>query len=163
MAEPTEEDVNNLCDMFGATTDLDKQMFVRALKDNNREISKVVDLWFTGEDSFRSKYSWDEGQFMAERDGSNIPSFAVQGPDQLPPNSGEWPQAGGHPAPSRPPSRAQNRSPLGKMVDWATDYTVGTVMPFLVLTCCYYYAPPSPPPPHARLRPVPSRAQGPRS
>lgn len=142
MAEPSEEEVSNLCDMLGATTELDKQMFTRALKDNNNDISKVADLWFTGEDSFRSKYSWDEGQFMAERDGSNIPSFAVQGPDQHASNVGEWAPVGAHAAPSRPPSRAQNRSPLGKMVDWATGYTVGTVMPCLVLTyCCYLYCP----------------------
>ncbi|KUI71776.1 hypothetical protein VM1G_07364 [Cytospora mali] len=113
MAEPTEEDVINLCEMLGATTDLDKQMFARALRDNNCDISKVADIWFTGEDTFRSKYSWDEGQFMAERDGSNIPSFAVQGPDQHATNGGEWGPVGGFSAPSRPPSRAQNRSPLG--------------------------------------------------
>ncbi|ROW05945.1 hypothetical protein VPNG_08477 [Cytospora leucostoma] len=113
MAEPSEEEVINLCDMLGANSELDKQMFTRALKDNNNDISKVADLWFTGEDSFRSKYSWDEGQFMADRDGSNIPSFAVQGPDQHASNVGEWATVGAHSAPSRPPSRAQNRSPLG--------------------------------------------------
>ncbi|ROV91178.1 hypothetical protein VSDG_07871 [Cytospora chrysosperma] len=111
MAELSEEDVNNLCDMLGATTDLDKQMFLRALKDNNGDISKVADLWFTGEDTFRSKYSWDEGQFMADRDGTNVPSFDVQGPDQYP--AGDWGAVGGLSAPSRPPSRAKNRSPLG--------------------------------------------------
>lgn len=151
MAELSEEDVNNLCDMLGATTDLDKQMFLRALKDNNGDISKVADLWFTGEDTFRSKYSWDEGQFMADRDGTNVPSFDVQGPDQYP--AGDWGAVGGLSAPSRPPSRAKNRSPLGKMVDWATDYTVGTVMPCLVLTCCYFYARRPIPPPSLLLPP----------
>lgn len=28
---------------------------------------------------FRAKYSWDEGQFMADRDGSSLPSgFSLQ-------------------------------------------------------------------------------------
>lgn len=148
MAVPSEEDVSNLCEMLGATTELDKQMFIRALKDNNGDISKVADIWFTGEDTFRSKYSWDEGQFMAERDGSNVPSFAVQGPDQYPPNGSDWGPTGALSAPSRPPSRTKNRSPLGKMVDWATDYTVGTVMPCFGFDMLLFLSPmPNPLPP----------------
>lgn len=69
------------------------------------------------------------------------PGFQVQGPDQFDSSANAWDQSGTLPAPSRPPSRAQNRSPLGKMIDWTTNYTVGTDISCLVLISAF----PTPP------------------
>lgn len=113
MAEPTEADISSVCEMLEAYDTRDRQMFSRALKALNNNIPQVVGEYFESQDTFRSKYSWDEGQFMADRDGSTLPSFQVHGPDQFDPSANAWDQSGALPAPSRPPSRAQNRSPLG--------------------------------------------------
>ncbi|KAJ0114905.1 hypothetical protein J7T55_004647 [Diaporthe amygdali] len=114
MADPSEAEINSVCEMLEAYDTKDRQMFSRALKANNGSIPQVVNEYFEGQDTkFRAKYSWDEGQFMADRDGSSLPSFQVQGPDQYDSTANAWDQTGALPAPSRPPSRAQNRSPLG--------------------------------------------------
>ncbi|KAG6356186.1 hypothetical protein INS49_015573 [Diaporthe citri] len=113
MADPTEAEIDSVCEMLLAFDTRDRQMFSRALKAHNNSIPQVVNEYFEGQDTFRAKYSWDEGQFMADRDGSSLPSFQVQGPDQFDSSANAWDQTGTLPAPSRPPSRAQNRSPLG--------------------------------------------------
>ncbi|KAG8163631.1 hypothetical protein KVR01_006928 [Diaporthe batatas] len=126
MAEPTEDEINAVCEMLDVYETRDRQMFSRALKAHNNNMAQVVNEYFEDQDTFRSKFSWNEAQFMADRDGSSLPSFQVQGPDQYDPTANAWDQSGGLVAPSRPPSRAQNRSPLGKMIDdWTTNYTVG--------------------------------------
>lgn len=113
MAEPTEDDISSVCEMLDSSGPRDRQMFSRALKAHSNNIAQVVNEYFEDQDTFRSKYSWDEAPFMADRDGSTLPSFQVQGPDQYDPTANAWDQTGALTAPSRPPSRAQNRSPLG--------------------------------------------------
>ncbi|KAL1862553.1 hypothetical protein Daus18300_008512 [Diaporthe australafricana] len=95
MADPTEADINNVCEMLDAYDTRDRQMFSRALKGNNGNIQQVINEYFEGQDTkFRAKYSWDEGQFMADRDGPSLPSFQVQGPDQYDSGVNAWDQTG---------------------------------------------------------------------
>ncbi|KAK7698951.1 hypothetical protein SLS64_012006 [Diaporthe eres] len=76
MADPTEAEIDSVCEMLDASDTRDRQMFSRALKALNNSIPQVVNEYFEGQDTkkFRAKYSWDEGQFMADRDGSSLPS-----------------------------------------------------------------------------------------
>lgn len=71
------------------------------------------------------KYGWDDSAFAADREGdvSNPTlSFSVDATDDAviqgvspPPEAQSWQ---GSVAPSRPPSRTNDRSPLGMMTDW---------------------------------------------
>ncbi|KAI1010600.1 hypothetical protein LB503_005338 [Fusarium chuoi] len=80
---------------------------------------------------FRAKYKqlWDDSMFTADRDGNDNTtgiSFHVESSDHnviqgvTPPS-----ESHAYGAPSRPPSRSNNRSPLGTMVDWTAAHVPG--------------------------------------
>lgn len=109
-------------------------MVIQALRDNGCSPETVVMQFFDNPTNFRNKFtrSWNDSMFSADRDGSDNAagtSFHIESMNQndiimgvTPP-----PDGGGLGAPSRPPSRSNDRSPLGRMVDWAAggDMTGG--------------------------------------
>ncbi|KAF4944294.1 hypothetical protein FSARC_14706 [Fusarium sarcochroum] len=133
--EPSEDEINQVIEFASLDSQDDRFMVAQALKSNSRSVEQVVGQYFDNADSFRSKYRkvWDDSVFTADRDGNNNNagiSFHVESSDHdviqgvTPP-----PDSHAYGAPSRPPSRSNNRSPLGMMVDWAT-----TQMPGITLT-----------------------------
>ncbi|KAM0291650.1 hypothetical protein ACHAO9_003777 [Fusarium lateritium] len=109
----------------------DHDMIVQALKMNHGNAETVMDQYFENQDGFRTKYQklWDDSMFNADRDGVNNNagiSFHVESSDHdviqgvTPP-----PDSRSFGAPSRPPSRSNNRSPLGMMVDWTAAHVPG--------------------------------------
>lgn len=110
---------------------------------NGVSADTLISEWFDDSGKFKRKYSstpprsgpWDESAFAAGRDGESNNagiSFNVEGPEMAviqgvtPPPDNNWPPSG---APSRPPSRANNVSPLGRVVDWTASAASGTVCP----------------------------------
>ncbi|KAM5342343.1 hypothetical protein ACJ41O_013309 [Fusarium nematophilum] len=109
--EPSEGDIANVMEVT-MMSDRDRDLAIRALK-------------------FRQKYesAWDDSMFTADRDGTDNSagiSFHIEASDNgiiqgvTPP-----PDAYAPGAPSRPPSRSNNRSPLGRMVDWTAAHVPG--------------------------------------
>ncbi|KAL2163088.1 hypothetical protein VTH06DRAFT_6924 [Thermothelomyces fergusii] len=104
----------------------DQALISNALRDNQGNVDTVVNEYLDGPEKFRRKYGWDESAFSSGRDGentpntsANVPSFAIHAPDIY---GAE--QSGFYGAPSRPPSRANNKSPISRLVDIsAAEYT----------------------------------------
>lgn len=130
--EPSEDDISQVVDFAGLNPIDDRAMIINALKNNNRNVETVVMQYFDNSESFRQKYTsvWNESMFSADRDGANSNNAGVSfhieslnGNDIIqgvtPPPSYT---AG---APSRPPSRSNNRSPLGRMIEWSAGDTAG--------------------------------------
>ncbi|KLU82788.1 hypothetical protein MAPG_01856 [Magnaporthiopsis poae ATCC 64411] len=125
----SEEDlVDQVCDFTGLRKAVDRDLILSALRAKNNNTEAVVAEFYEDEGKFREQYTWTELPFLADRDGTlpdapNIPTFSIQGADDggvihgVPP-SGSVP-------PSRPPSRTDNRSPLGRVVDWTVNGTAG--------------------------------------
>ncbi|KAJ6438315.1 LOW QUALITY PROTEIN: ubiquitin interaction domain-containing protein [Purpureocillium lavendulum] len=140
--EPTEEEISQILEVANFNPQDDRAMVIQALKSNGCNIETVLMQLFDNPVTFRQKYTqiWNESMFSADRDGSDnnagigeynddraswarvltraafhIESMGqndvIQGVTPPPENYG----AG---APSRPPSRSNDRSPLGRMVDW---------------------------------------------
>ncbi|KAI0977124.1 hypothetical protein F4678DRAFT_411909 [Xylaria arbuscula] len=104
-AQPSEEDVKLLHDMFG----IPRAEAISRLKTNGNNLETATNEFL--DDPTSSKYKWDESSFNMDREGeinNTGISFNIQGADELPSvshiNSA---------APTRPPSRTNNRSPLG--------------------------------------------------
>ncbi|RYP61005.1 hypothetical protein DL771_010290 [Monosporascus sp. 5C6A] len=72
---------------------------------NNNDIQRATEEYFENPES--TKYKWDESHFTDAENNSAGVSFNIQGPDELAP-----PTYHDSTAPTRPPSRANNRSPL---------------------------------------------------
>ncbi|KAI1342667.1 hypothetical protein F5Y15DRAFT_373540 [Xylariaceae sp. FL0016] len=97
------------------------------LQANQFTVERALDEFF--QDPTSNKYKWDEDAFNTDRQGEAGQmgasqmggcSFNIQGPDELPaPES--WPSA----APTRPPSRTNARSPLGRLVDFTAQEAAG--------------------------------------
>ncbi|KXJ93007.1 hypothetical protein Micbo1qcDRAFT_232654 [Microdochium bolleyi] len=106
--EPPEDVISFLCEATG----LSRPEAIARLKANNNDGERALDEFFTDPDS--TKYKYDESQFGLDRDGEGGNnagiSFNIQGPDQVPVGSFF---DHGSAAPTRPPSRTNNRSPLG--------------------------------------------------
>ncbi|PTB69575.1 hypothetical protein BBK36DRAFT_1165829 [Trichoderma citrinoviride] len=99
--EPSEDDISQVVDFAGLNPIDDRAMIINALKNNNRNVETVVMQYF---------------------DNSESVCAFCHNPSRLgvtPPPS----YAAG--APSRPPSRSNNRSPLGRMVEWTAGDTAG--------------------------------------
>ncbi|KAI0600380.1 hypothetical protein F4775DRAFT_545592 [Biscogniauxia sp. FL1348] len=102
--DPSDGDIEMVCDI----TSVSRAEAITRLKANHNDIARAVEEYF--EDPTGQKYKWDESQFSMDREGETNNagiSFNIQGPDELPlsyQNSA---------APTRPPSRSNNRSPLG--------------------------------------------------
>ncbi|KAL2131314.1 hypothetical protein VTI74DRAFT_5274 [Chaetomium olivicolor] len=111
----------NDVDIVADITDiLDRGIITAALQANNGNVETVIGEFFDDPDKFRKKYGWDESAFSSGREGedttgsNNNPSFVIHPPViyGTEPNSFY--------APSRPPSRANNRSPMSRLVDFTT-------------------------------------------
>ncbi|KAL2873935.1 hypothetical protein SGCOL_010906 [Colletotrichum sp. CLE4] len=119
--EPTAEDVDNFLEFSGLDPARDRNIVITALKSNSNRDELASEVLIDGVDVFRRKYTWDDTAFGASRDGEPNHTgiaFNIEAPDNAviqgvtpPPENGFYgPSAG---APSRPPSRTNNRSPLG--------------------------------------------------
>ncbi|KAK4142288.1 uncharacterized protein C8A04DRAFT_38394 [Dichotomopilus funicola] len=107
-----------------------RAVIVNALRENHGNVDTVVNEYLDDPAKFGRKYGWDETAFSAGRDGDesaannpNVPSFTINSPPVL---YGTDPSFYG--GPSRPPSRANNRSPLSRLVESAAggQYTTAT-------------------------------------
>ncbi|KAI0471600.1 hypothetical protein GGR56DRAFT_654778 [Xylariaceae sp. FL0804] len=111
--DPPEASIGLLSDVC----DISHSEAIRRLKAHNNDVQRATEEYF--EDPSSSKYKWDESAFATDREGEtgNNPglAFTIQGPDELPlsyQNSA---------APTRPPSRTDNRSPLGAPTNAAQE------------------------------------------
>ncbi|KAG6006937.1 hypothetical protein E4U21_006556 [Claviceps maximensis] len=123
---PSEGDISQVIDFAGLSPGDDRPMVIQALKDNGCNVEAVVMQYFDNPESFRKKYTelWNESMFTADRDGTANNtgiSFHIESTSDnnvihgmTPP-----PEPYGSTAPSRPPSRSNNMSPMGRVLDWA--------------------------------------------
>ncbi|RGP68611.1 hypothetical protein FLONG3_8060 [Fusarium longipes] len=130
--EPSKDEVDMVIEFCCLDSVHDRDLAIQALKLNNRNTETVIHQFFSdGDGRFRSKYQkvWDDSAFSADRDGNSNNagiSFHVESSDHsviqgvTPP-----PESHLYGAPSRPPSRSNNRSPLGMMVDWTAAHVPG--------------------------------------
>ncbi|KAK1972823.1 ubiquitin interaction domain-containing protein [Colletotrichum sublineola] len=118
--EPTSADVAQFCEITSLDPVLDRSLVISALK-SNPSLEQLIGEYYEGSDAFRRKYTWDDTAFGAGREGepnNTGIAFNIEASDNAviqgvtpPPDTGFYgPSAG---APSRPPSRTNNRSPLG--------------------------------------------------
>ncbi|OAR02612.1 hypothetical protein LLEC1_02514 [Akanthomyces lecanii] len=138
--EPTEDEISQVIDFAGLDRMDDRGMVIQALKQNGRNVESVVMAYFDNPDSFRQRFTlvWNEGMFGADRNGENDinpsssfhvedsntnPSFYVESMDSSMHEGGVIQGVTPPPdrysvgAPSRPPSRSNAKSPLGRLVD----------------------------------------------
>lgn len=134
--EPSEQEISQVIDFASLSPADDRFLVTQALKSNNRNVETVVMQYFDNPESFRQKYqtAWDDSMFAADRDGADNNagiSFHIESPDPHSIIQGVTPPPDAYPpgAPSRPPSRTNNRSPLGRMVDWTASTTPGLAFP----------------------------------
>ncbi|EFQ27956.1 ubiquitin interaction domain-containing protein [Colletotrichum graminicola M1.001] len=100
---------------------------------SNTSLEQLIGEYYEGSDAFRRKYTWDDTAFGAGREGepnNTGIAFNIEAPDNAviqgvtpPPDTGFYGPSVG--APSRPPSRTNNRSPLGRMIEWTAGDTTG--------------------------------------
>ncbi|KAJ2988476.1 hypothetical protein NUW58_g3956 [Xylaria curta] len=103
--EIKEEDVALLQDMFG----IPRAEAISRLKANSNNVETATNEFL--DDPKSTKYRWDESHFNTDREGETNETgitFNIQGADGLPSVSHV-----NSAAPTRPPSRTNNRSPLG--------------------------------------------------
>ncbi|KAI1503624.1 hypothetical protein F5X99DRAFT_375012 [Biscogniauxia marginata] len=113
VSDPADTDITLLCDITGVS----RPEAITRLKANHNDIARAIEEYF--EDPTGQKYKWDESQFSMDREGETNNagiSFNIQGPDELPPASYQ-----NSAAPTRPPSRTNNRSPLGRLIDFTAQ------------------------------------------
>ncbi|KKA28378.1 hypothetical protein TD95_000223 [Thielaviopsis punctulata] len=84
---------------------------------------KVVQEYFEDPEQFKTKYSWDDNAFGADREGNTQQGSAPQGGAFE--NNNTPGTSGGEPyydrlALSRPPSRTGNPSPMDRVAEWRT-------------------------------------------
>ncbi|KAF4976047.1 hypothetical protein FZEAL_7225 [Fusarium zealandicum] len=133
-AGPSEEKIDNVIEFASLNPYDDRFMVAQALKNNNYNVESVVIQFFDNPETFRQKYrtAWDDSMFTADRDGTDNHagiSFHIESSDNdviqgITPPGDSYPSA----APSRPPSRSNNRSPLGRIADWSAANASGTVL-----------------------------------
>ncbi|KAI0140569.1 hypothetical protein GGR57DRAFT_509343 [Xylariaceae sp. FL1272] len=114
--DPSEADIAQLQELL----DLSRNQAVSCLRANGNDVERAVDDYFANPDP--SKYQYDESAWNSDREGhghaaGNNFAFNIQGPDEHPPPLSFINSA----APTRPPSRTNNPSPLGKLVDLTAD------------------------------------------
>ncbi|KAF5979760.1 hypothetical protein FBULB1_5598 [Fusarium bulbicola] len=131
METSQQESIDRVVDFTGLDPMGDRELIIQALKQSNWDPQNVVSQFYENESSFRAKYKqlWDDSMFAADRDGNDNTtgiSFHVESSDHnviqgvTPPS-----ESHAYGAPSRPPSRSNNRSPLGTMVDWTAAHVPG--------------------------------------
>ncbi|KAK4239140.1 hypothetical protein C8A03DRAFT_32821 [Achaetomium macrosporum] len=114
--------------VVNVTSFSDRGIISNALR-NRGNVDSVINEYFDGPDKFARKYGWDESAFSSGRESegasasnTTIPSFAIHPPVIY----GTEPTAF-YGAPSRPPSRANNKSPMSRVADLNTsEYTTDT-------------------------------------
>ncbi|KAK3358962.1 hypothetical protein B0T25DRAFT_588029 [Lasiosphaeria hispida] len=121
---PTEHDVDTVIEFTGFP---DRKMIYSALRAKNNDVEAVAMEIVDSLEKFTTTYGWDETAFSLGRDGdeptaphTTNPSFVIHSADNNEVLYGTEPNefyGGTNPPPSRPPSRANNRSPIGRMVD----------------------------------------------
>ncbi|KAG5923977.1 hypothetical protein E4U42_004776 [Claviceps africana] len=122
---PSEDEISQVIDFAGLSPQDDRPMVIQALKDNNCNVESVVMQYFDNSESFRKKFTelWNESMFTADRDGTTNNtgiSFHIESTnDNVIQGVSPPPEPYVATAPSRPPSRSNNMSPLGRMLDWA--------------------------------------------
>ncbi|KAK3325419.1 hypothetical protein B0H66DRAFT_123462 [Apodospora peruviana] len=131
-SEPTEDLIGMVMEITGST-ERDRPIITAALQQKGNDVEAVIAEFFdAGADKFRSRYGWDETPFLSNREGDEPsaagggnPSFVIHPPDDNQVLYGADPYPG---APSRPPSRTNNRSPMStNMVDLSSvEYTGDT-------------------------------------
>ncbi|KAK3905339.1 hypothetical protein C8A05DRAFT_41727 [Staphylotrichum tortipilum] len=97
----------------------DRAMITNALQGNHGNVEGVINEYLDDPDKFRHRYGWDESVFSSGREGetaagtsAGIPAFSIHQPVIY----GTEPHSF-YGAPSRPPSRVNNRSPMTRLVD----------------------------------------------
>ncbi|KAG7127766.1 hypothetical protein HYQ45_012408 [Verticillium longisporum] len=118
--EPSDDDVSNLCAIADISEAQYGKVVLNALRNSSNNQNQVMMEIFDDLEAFVRKNTWDESAFGANREGETNSAgiaFNVDAPDNAviqgvtpPPESSYWPGSG---APSRPPSRTNNKSPLG--------------------------------------------------
>ncbi|KAI1822916.1 hypothetical protein F4861DRAFT_512775 [Xylaria intraflava] len=107
--DPPEGHISQLCEFLG----MSRAEAIRRLKLNSNNLDSALNEYLDDPDS--TKFTWDESHFNTDREGETNAagiSFNIQGADELPPLSHV-----NSAAPTRPPSRTNNRSPLGGLVN----------------------------------------------
>ncbi|KOS21282.1 hypothetical protein ESCO_006709 [Escovopsis weberi] len=132
--DPSDDEISQVIDFAGLNPYDDRSMVISALKNNNRNVETVVMQFFDNPESFRQKYlsSWNEDMFSADREGGTNNagiSFHIESVNQNDIIQGVTPPPPGYAvgAPSRPPSRSNDRSPISRMVDWTANDATGGV------------------------------------
>ncbi|KAG7148614.1 hypothetical protein HYQ46_002526 [Verticillium longisporum] len=130
--EPSDDDVSNLCAIANISEAQYGKVVLNALRNSSNNQDQVMMEIFDDLEAFVRKNTWDESAFGANREGETNSAgiaFNVDAPDNAviqgvtpPPESSYWPGSG---APSRPPSRTNNKSPLGRMIDWTVGDPTG--------------------------------------
>ncbi|KAI1075844.1 hypothetical protein F5B20DRAFT_584807 [Whalleya microplaca] len=118
IGDPPEHAVSIFCDITGLLW----EEAITRLKANNNDLQRATEEYL--EDPNGQKYKWDESQFTTDRQGEANNAgiaFNIQGPDELAPTSYQ-----NSAAPTRPPSRTNNRSPLGRMIDFTANEAAGS-------------------------------------
>ncbi|KAK4225476.1 hypothetical protein QBC38DRAFT_501254 [Podospora fimiseda] len=116
-------DFDSLVGQFMDITSFREDAIVRkALRDNNNNLPMIINEYFNGPDNFIQRYElkWDHSAWSTNREGEPTNTHVIHADDT---NTNEViygtepsiPYAGL--APSRPPSRTDNRSPLSRVVD----------------------------------------------
>ncbi|KAL2176350.1 uncharacterized protein P884DRAFT_33774 [Thermothelomyces heterothallicus CBS 202.75] len=104
----------------------DHALISNALKGNQGNVDTVVNEYLDGPEKFRRKYGWDESAFSSGREGENTPNTNANTPSYVihAPVIYGTEQNSFYGAPSRPPSRANNKSPISRLVDLSSaEYT----------------------------------------
>ncbi|QSZ35447.1 hypothetical protein DSL72_008317 [Monilinia vaccinii-corymbosi] len=118
-AQPTPQDVQSFLDTTGQ---MNRQEAIQRLKGNNNNVQQAINEYYDDLETGRNqnRYTWDDSQFNMDREGGGGQlgiSFSVQGADEFNPSFSHFESA----APSRPPSRTSDKSPLSRVVDLTTD------------------------------------------
>ncbi|KAK8012738.1 ubiquitin interaction domain-containing protein [Apiospora marii] len=121
-----DSDVETVCSIAGVSRDVATRTDNAVTQANNNNVERAINELFDDPETAAKKYNnaWDDTAFSAGRDGDdtqnpgNIPAFNIQGPDEVSNYQNST-------NPTRPPSRAANRSPLGRLVDLTASEGAG--------------------------------------
>lgn len=108
--EPEEGAIEQLIELSGDA--FDRPEAVARLKANSLDVTRALNEFYDTFGQEPNKYKWDDSVWSADRDGNDNSAgvqFNVQGPDVM-----TGPLDSSSAAPTRPPSRTNNRSPLGE-------------------------------------------------
>ncbi|KAG5993302.1 hypothetical protein E4U52_002086 [Claviceps spartinae] len=134
---PSDDEISQVIDFAGLDPLDDRSMVIEALKETGCNVEAVVMQYFDNPESFRKRFTepWNQSMYTTDGDGAanntgisfhiesaNNNSNVIQG--LTPPTEPYGPTA-----PSRPPSRSNNISPLGRMLEWARDDEPSTTLP----------------------------------